>query len=144
MDPGSPYGQLFYARILAYNERTAEACSLLDRLSRDAPQTGFGRLAPFLKAALEHDRVAALEAVANSEKLTRLARSDDLHSWWMAECYSLIGHTDEALQWVENMVRRGGFNYPVLSKLDTLTGQRAPRPPVPAADGESQTPVGSL
>ena len=70
MVPDSPYAQWFQAWALACNQRTAEARALLDQLSRAFPETGFGRLAPFFKAALGHDRVAALlTPVSQSRRL---------------------------------------------------------------------------
>ena len=43
---------------------------------------------------------------------------DDGGSMFMAEGYSLLGQTDEALEWAENQVRLGDINYPALSQYD--------------------------
>ena len=43
--------------------------------------------------------------------------------------YSLVGQIEDALEWVENMVRVGGMNYPALSEYDPLLAnvRRDPR-----------------
>lgn len=117
MAPDSPYSQWSYAWTLAYAGRTAEALALLDQVSQ-ATETSFGRIAVCLRAALQNDRVATLEAI--TADLTKAARVDDLSSWWLTDCCSLVGCIDEALDWAENMVRLGGINYPVLSEFDPL------------------------
>ncbi len=55
-----------------------------------------------------------------SDELTEWGKSDDAASYWMAECYALIGQVDETLTWVANAARLGWINHPWLSKHDPL------------------------
>ena len=114
--PDSPYGLFNYAWTLGLSHRTQEAVALFEQLSQAAPQHGLGRAAKFLRAALLQDRRALLGAV--TPEFTRWAQQDDGPSMYMAEGFSMIRETDKALEWVENMVRLGGINYPLLSELD--------------------------
>ncbi|MGH9198077.1 MAG: tetratricopeptide repeat protein, partial [Acidimicrobiia bacterium] len=127
MEPGNPLHAYLYAWALACHRQTPDACSLLHRLSEDSARTGFGRQAVFFKAALKQDRDAALQAV--TEDLTSWANWDDVASWWMADCYSLIGLTGEALVWTKNAVRLGMIHYPMFSELDPFldNARRDPR-----------------
>lgn len=116
LDPESPYGPYAYAFALAAYGRRAEADALLDRLHADAPRTFFGRYGLFLKFALEGNRPEALRAA--TPELTASARVDDHVSWMMAVCYALVDEKERALDWVENAVRLGFINYPLLSERD--------------------------
>jgi hypothetical protein len=48
------------------------------------------------------------------------ARHDLQYSWTMAQCCAMIGATEEATGWVENAVRQGFWNYPLLAERDPL------------------------
>lgn len=45
-------------------------------------------------------------------------RWDEQFSWEMAANHALIGHKQEALDWLENAVNRGFINYPFLNDYD--------------------------
>ena len=38
----------------------------------------------------------------------------------MADCYALVDETDEALDWLENAIRKGLIHYPFLSQHDKI------------------------
>jgi eukaryotic-like serine/threonine-protein kinase len=116
MDPRNPYSRFVYAWVLAMCGRPEEALPILDLLVRETPQNGFAQLGTFFRLALQHDNTAALHAVTG--ELTAWARRDDLASWWMTDCFALINETTQALDWLENSVRRGFINYPALTKQD--------------------------
>ena len=118
MDPMNPYNRYIYALVLAMNGKIEESYFFLDLLAHDSPQHGFSRLGLFLKAALQGDRSQALQQA--TESLTSWAQTDDMASWWMADCFALIGENQKSLDWIENGMRQGLMNYPCLSKYDPL------------------------
>jgi tetratricopeptide (TPR) repeat protein len=104
-----------------------EGGPILDRLIREGPESGFGRWATVLKAALEGNRDAALRAV--TPELLSWARSDDMGSHGLAACYALLGMQDEVLAWLANAIAVGSTNYLFVAKnpylVQVLRGPRA-------------------
>ena len=60
----------------------------------------------------------AIQAVTSD--LVDAAKVDWQYSWEVAAGYALVGELDEALEWLENAVRRGFLNYRFLSEYDPL------------------------
>ncbi len=104
-----------------------EGGPILDRLIREGPESGFGRWATFLKAALEGSRDAALAAVTPG--LLSWARSDDVGSLALAGCYAVLGMQEEVLAWLANAIAVGSTGYPWVAKnpylMQVLRGPRA-------------------
>ncbi|HKW12084.1 MAG TPA: hypothetical protein VJO33_16980, partial [Gemmatimonadaceae bacterium] len=48
--------------------------------------------------------------------LREAANWDDIFSWWMADCYALVGERDKALDCVDRMIALGMINYPFLAQ----------------------------
>jgi hypothetical protein len=48
--------------------------------------------------------------------LREAAESDEIFSWWLADCYALAGDRQPALDCVQRMIELGVFNYPFLSR----------------------------
>ncbi len=53
-----------------------------------------------------------------TEDLRDDARTDMLFSWLLAECYALLGESDEAVEWLRNAVDGGFLNPRFFSKVD--------------------------
>ncbi len=116
MDPSNPALQFLYGQSLAYNEQTGKACEILKQLASDSPEHPFGWMAAFLASALQGDRTRALEAATTS--LTEMAGQDLQYSWFMAQGFALIDAQDEAVDWLENAVKRGFINHPLFTRFD--------------------------
>jgi len=95
-----------------------EAGPILERLIREAPESGFGRWAAVAKAAVAGNRDAALNAV--TPELLSWARSDDVASLALSVCYALLGMQDEVLGWLANAMAMGSTNYPWVTKIPYL------------------------
>ena len=122
MDGGNPEVRLLYAYALAARDDADAATRLFERMRKDTPQVAVTWIGRFYQTALEGDRRKALRAA--SEKLKTAARASGVYSFHMAECYSLLGESAIAMEWLENAVRLGVVNYPFLAEhapfLDSL------------------------
>jgi non-specific serine/threonine protein kinase len=103
---------------LIYRQRIDEAKVLLDAAPEEKVPTISGRLCTFLKHALAGRRAEALASFSEDSKAA--ARAVEYWSWFMADCYALIDETDEALDWLENAVRKGMIHYPFLSRHNKI------------------------
>ena len=116
MEPESPYTRWAYAATLAWALHTDEACVILEYILRDTPDSIYGQYASFLLNALR----------GNTDEACRVITPEVASSWkdqwqmpWMvASIYSMIGKTDESLDWLEHAVNRGFINYPFLNEYD--------------------------
>jgi tetratricopeptide (TPR) repeat protein len=117
MAPDNPILRVFHGQTLAFSGRLDEACSMLDPLVGETPQTTFELVASLFKAALQGEEPKALESIPEELK-ARLLR-DEIVSWWMAECCALFDERQRALGWLEHAaLSRGFINYPFLSETD--------------------------
>ena len=64
------------------------------------------------------DRDAAFAAA--TEEIRAGCAQDAQTSWYMAQCYALIGEADEAIDWITTAVSRGFWNYPLFAERDAL------------------------
>ena len=91
---------------------------------------GGGHFAPAKVVNLNRRRVVNMSGFStlqqNKTKVKQLITEDirvmlwnDFHMpWFIAECYSLIGETELALDWLDRALEQGIINYPLFSKLD--------------------------
>ena len=63
---------------------------------------------------LEGERRKALRAATSD--LKQAARWSEQYSFHMSECYALIDEKPQALEWLENAIRRGFINFPFLAE----------------------------
>jgi len=127
-DPANHYACWLTLWALFFTSRLhEEGGPILDRLIREGPESGIGRWATVLKAALEGNRDAALKAV--TPELLSWARSDDVASHALAVCYALLGMQDEVLGWLANAIAMGSTNYLFVAKnpylMQVMHGARA-------------------
>ena len=118
MDPYNPYSRINLAWSLLICKERHEALQMLELLIKDTPAHGFGQVALFWKGALGGDPDGARSAL--SPQLVDWASGDDWCSWFLAEGFAAMGANGEALDWLENAVRRGLLNYPLLAAHDPL------------------------
>ncbi len=116
MAPESPYTRWAYGVVLAWALHTDEACIILEQIVKDTPNITFGQYASFLLNALRE----------NTEEACRVITPEIASSWkgqlqiayLVASIYSMMGKTDESLDWLEHAINRGFINYPVLNEYD--------------------------
>jgi len=114
VDPTNPSHRMMHAWALAANGRRDDAATLLDAVTHDAEQMTWARLAPAMAAALRGDRAGVLQCM--TAELRTAAASDDIFSWWSADCFALVGEAEAALDYLESAVRLGFINYPFLTE----------------------------
>jgi len=127
-DPASHFACWLTLWALSFTGRLREEGDpILDRLMQEGPDTPFGQWAAVLKAALEGNRDAALQAV--TPELLSWARSDDIGSLAVAGCYAVLDMQDEVLAWLANAIAVGSTSYPLVTKnpylMQVLRGPRA-------------------
>lgn len=118
LEPDNPMLALCHAQNLAMAGEREPAGERFAELARAAEGTFFGGIAEAFIAALAGDR-EGLDA-ALGEQVREAARSDLQYSWILAQCYALAAQLDPALDWLENAVRQGCWNYPLLAEKDPL------------------------
>ncbi len=116
MDPKHLAYRRVYARILAFNNRPSEACSIVDSIVKDFPESHNAQLSLFLKYALLNEKNKALKLA--TQDFIAAVKSDEQRSLFLAECYALMNEKDKALDWLENAANRGFINYPFLYEYD--------------------------
>jgi len=114
VDPTNPTARMVHAHALAANGKVDDAWGILHMICRDTEVMAWARLAPAMACALRGDREGVLKAI--TPDLREAGESDDIFSWWMADCYALVNETDHALDAVERMIELGTINYPFLSQ----------------------------
>jgi non-specific serine/threonine protein kinase len=110
-----------YAFILIYCNRLEEARAVVDAMPPQRSSNIMSEVCVFLQHALAGRRTEALATFSPERKAA--ARRVEWWSYYMADCHALVDETDEALDWVENAIRRGFINYPFLSQYDAILGK---------------------
>ena len=116
VDPGNPTSRMLHAQALAANGKVEEAIGILRTVAGETPAMAWARLATVMAHALTGEREQALAAI--TPDLLEASAWDDIFSWWLADCYALIGERGAALDSIERMIELGIFNYPFLSEHD--------------------------
>jgi non-specific serine/threonine protein kinase len=78
----------------------------------------FSQLGGVMQAALSNDRAALDRAV--TQELSQITELDPHYSWNFAQCYAVIGDSENALGWLEKAMQKGFINYPMISRWDPL------------------------
>ena len=116
-----PLGQLFEIWTLALNHRLKETFEKIDKfvvsVAKLGPEMDWGRdWVLFFKYGIQGKKEQALACA--TDKLKKIVKTDEQLSWMLADCYSLVGEKEEAMNWLENAVNRGFVNYPYISKYN--------------------------
>jgi TolB-like protein/tetratricopeptide (TPR) repeat protein len=126
MAPHMPANQFWYALSLAYGRRFQESLSILDidkgALSSD---DAFKKVSEFLRATLlgEKDAFSRLQ----TPDVLRTTKRDLQLSYHAASFCSFLGQPNDALDWLENAINRGFYNYPFMEVdpfLDNIRGEK--------------------
>jgi len=107
-----------------------EAIELLGVAGKKLTATLHGSCALFLRYALEGD--ADRSRAQMTPLLEQGAGKIDHMARTIADGYSLIGHTDDALRWIRIAMNRGFINYPFLATYDPLLANVRSDPRFPA------------
>jgi hypothetical protein len=107
---------MFFGVALTLCGEKERACLEFERLERDMPGSPFAQLGKCFFHALRGEREQALACV--SDEVQEAFRSDPQYSLYLADAYALAGERDRAFEWVEQAVRRGLVNYPLLATRD--------------------------
>jgi tetratricopeptide (TPR) repeat protein len=119
MDPEIPLFRFDYAWFLAADHRMEEAITLLGTIEiKTSQMKPWEHLCLFQRYALMGKEKEALHSV--NPELNEAATYDDLFSLRMAENFSLINESDQAISWLTNAIHYGIINYPFLNEYDPL------------------------
>ena len=117
-------------QILALLRRNDDAVAQLRAIDEMHPGHFFSQIGAVMQAALLGDREALERAV--TAELSQITECDPHYSWNFAQCYALLGDTENALVWLEKARLKGFINYPMISRWDPLL---APVRQLPEFDG---------
>jgi non-specific serine/threonine protein kinase len=118
LDPDNAMLLWCRAQVLTLCRRDEEAIAQFDALRQGHPDHLFAQLGSLMQAALAHDVEAAARIA--TDDLKQIAACDPHYSWFMAECYGLLGDSAAGLQWLETAMDKGFINYPMISRWDPL------------------------
>ena len=118
LNPENPITTLTYGQCLAMNGKVSEAERILSSLNEFAPGTVFSEVGKFYMYEMAKNKDAAL-AIATDE-LKAEASTDQHSSWCMAQCYALIDEHEASIDWLEEAIQYGLWNYPLIAERDTL------------------------
>ncbi len=116
MEPTNPVYGYFLVTGLAYCGKKDEAIARIDQMAIEAPGHPFTSMCLFFKHALLGEPERARSVL--SPELEAMAGDDLQYAWFFSVCYSLLGETDDALDWLTTAIRRGFSNHKFLSELD--------------------------
>jgi serine/threonine protein kinase/lipoprotein NlpI len=118
--PLDPPGLFMYAWLLIYKKGLKEAEAIIEKNIEDPKQNLMWQLYFLLKYAAKGDRKNFSRGL--SPELLYTVKRDPQYSSFMADFYALLGDREKALDWLENAVSRGFFNYPYLNDYDPYLG----------------------
>jgi len=117
LSPDSGMAQFWKALVLLYNDRANEAYEFICKFVEEPGKDLYSQLTIFLKYVIK----------GHKEKLTSLLTSDFIRftrihqdSYHMATFYSYLDEKEKSLEYLENAVKQGVINYPLLSEQDKL------------------------
>jgi adenylate cyclase len=112
--PEIPQVQLYYAYFLTCTERLDEAKLIVDRYISETAGSIFQAMGLLFKSALNKTNPGNILNVELENKL----KMDVEWTWLIADFYSLMGKTEDAIFWLEHAVSKGFINYPLLYRYD--------------------------
>jgi non-specific serine/threonine protein kinase len=118
LEPANPIAGVAYGQALAMAGQRHEACRILEDVATRVPGSFFAGMSIVLSRALDGCHEESLAALSND--VLDNAQRDLQYSWTLGQCYALLGRLDDACGWVENAVRHGFWNYPLLALRDPL------------------------
>jgi TolB-like protein len=118
------------AHLLVAAGQTENAVQAIEEIvSSEAEDLGV-RLSLVLRNALEGN-VAGVQAAA--DELRASIQHDPQYNWFMADCFSILGEEDSAIDWLEQSIDRGLKNYPFFAEFNPLLANLRAHPRFKAA-----------
>ncbi len=105
MEPDSPMARWFLCWILGHAGAIGEAQALAESLERDFAGTAFAAIARAFERALHGDAAGAEAAI--TPDLRAAADHAEFFARGLADCWGILGRTDEMLDCLEAAVRQG-------------------------------------
>jgi TolB-like protein len=102
---------------LTYNQDATGAMAMFDRIS-DGLKSTFVFKADIMVLNSFMGKFDEVSNQLSDKKFLLWARNDFLYSFQVAEVHALKGEKEEALDWLENSIDRGNFNYPFMNEYD--------------------------
>jgi serine/threonine protein kinase len=112
VDSTSPLAQELYSSALAAAGKRDETLAVVDRMRPATARNVETIFCLLLKYAYLKDRDSAMSLM--TPEFQKTCRRDFEWSYNVASKLSLLGATDEALDWLENAINRGFINYPYI------------------------------
>jgi len=116
MSPDVPIIQFWYALCLAYDKSFDDAISIIDQGLSSSYKDIWTQLSHFLKLAIQGDKKNILHLL--TDDFLESTRRDLQSSYHIAAFYSFLNQKEPAIEWLENSVSQGFFNYPLMDKID--------------------------
>jgi non-specific serine/threonine protein kinase len=118
MEPQNLAALLSVAWLLPICGHRDEARRLIDEYATVESDVFYAAVSLLFKHAIEGNLPELRRRM--TETVKRTARRDPQYSFMLADMHALAGMKDEALDWLENALNRGWFNYPFTVKYDPL------------------------
>ena len=112
--PEVPQVQLYYAYFSIYFGNKMQAREVLNRYMANTQGTIFSVMGELFVAAINNDDPDELLTLKQEEKL----KIDVEWTWLVADFYSMMNRTEQALSWLKHAVDKGFINYPLLAFHD--------------------------
>jgi len=116
MDPSNPMARLFFAWVLARNQRYGEVAELVHGAPADQRSTIPARLLLIIARAVTGQHQEALAEL--TPEIEAVARGTDVFPRFLAEGFALANLKEQAIFWLRIAVDRGFINYPYLARTD--------------------------
>jgi TolB-like protein len=116
IEPSNPFWQYFKPMTLVYSGMYEEAIEFIHSNILVDSKEMIVQTALMFQPALKKDKEQILMFLET--EVIQMARNDAQYSHFLAALCALAGLTDQALDWLENAVRLGFVNYPLLAEFD--------------------------
>ena len=111
-----PFVRFYVPFFLVFAGKRDEALDILEPVERISTSDFFFQNARLLKYALEGKKEKINDLM--TEEFILAEKREGVESCWAASFFAILGDFDTALDWLENSVDRGFFNYPYMSQYD--------------------------
>lgn len=128
LDPANPLLLCLRGHALALAGMTTHAIAQFEAMPQHCGDHYFCQMGTIMAAALRGD--AAEERITSDFK--EITAADPHWPWMLADCYSLLGQANLAIEWLRKGVEKGFLNYPMIGRWDPLLANARTHPDFPA------------